>query len=506
MVLQQNCSMRIWGKAEPKEKLKIKFNEQTVAAVADAKGNWAVNIETGAAGGPYQLEVASETNDTKVVFSNVLVGEVWVCGGQGNMSVPVSETESAQADIAGAKNFPQVRLFQVDQLASNEELADFAKVDPWFCCSSDTIKDFSAIGYFYARELSAKMDVPIGLIQLAGGPIALESWIPTSILKAEEFTELLEHWSNQNAPSNPQAASSLFNGMVSPLAQTPIAGVIWSHGTANIGRGEQYSRLFPLFIKSWRAHFRSNELPFYFVQPAPYRFEDLATDALPEIWDAQLKTFKSSSKLGMVVTTDLADSQLVHNKHKLTIAKRLSDWAFSGCYFAAVNKTKPPSTDQKPNQDDKAETQKAETQNDPDGSDVAEAVGETSEITDSGNDSSADNSALSKNACSGPIYESAKTEGNTIIVEFRYAQGGLKIDSDLENCFSICGADKKFMPAKARVDGSKLVVSHPDIEKPVAVRYAWKDTAQPVLTNSTGLPAAPFRTDAFTLTSSGIEF
>ena len=169
MVLQQNRSMRIWGKAEPNEKLTIEFDKQSIEVVADNQGNWSTKIKTGSAGGPYQLEIASKDSETKVVFSNVLVGEVWVCGGQSNMSIPVSKTEFAEADIASAKNFPQIRLFQVGQAAANKELSDFAKVDPWYCCSSETIKDFSAIGYFFARELSAKLDVPIGLIQLNSG-------------------------------------------------------------------------------------------------------------------------------------------------------------------------------------------------------------------------------------------------------------------------------------------------------------------------------------------------
>lgn len=321
------------------------------------------------------------------------------------------------------------------------------------------------------------------------------------MLEAQGCKQLLEHWSDKNEPSNPQAASSLFNGMVSPLAQTPIGGVIWYHGTANIGRGEQYSRLFPLFIKSWRTHFRSNELPFYFVQPAPYRFEDLGTDALPEIWDAQLKTFKTTSKLGMVVTTDLADPQLVNNRHKLTIAKRLSGWAFKHCYFAALAKKNPTTTDsEKPNEGTNVEIERG----------PQESKQENRENSDGANSDGANsdgaNSAVNQNICSGPIYDSAKIEGNSIVIAFRYAQSELKISQDAKNSFTICGEDKKFVTAQVRVDGQRLIVSHPDIKIPIAVRYAWTDTAQPGLTNSSGLPAAPFRTDDFPLTSSGIEF
>ena len=505
MVLQQNRSMRVWGKSEPEEKLTVKFKDQSIDLVADQKGNWSTKIKTGPAGGPFQLEVASQDSETKVVFSNVLVGEVWVCGGQSNMSVPVSKTEFAEADIASAKNFPRIRLFQVGQAAANEELADFAKVDPWYCCSSETIKGFSAIGYFFARELSAKLDVPIGLIQLDSGAVPLESWISNRALKDNGFNELLDYWNNQNQPNNPAAASSLFNGMVSPMSQTPIGGVLWYHGTANIGRGEQYSRLFPLFIKNWREHFQS-DLPFYFVQPSPFRFEDLSSEALPEIWDAQLKTFKKTNGTGMVVTTDLADAQMVHNNHKLTISKRLSSWAFANCYFAVLSKPKPANPNSSENETIQASTNTSVTPQIQEDSVKSRETESDGSAFDSAKSDDVISAQVDQVDCSGPIFESAKTDGNKIVLTFRYADSGLKLNSDVTHGFTICGEDKKFLPAQVKIDGSQLEVFHAEIDSPVAVRYGWTDTARPALTNSTGLPASPFRTDEFQLSSSGIEF
>ena len=325
----------------------------------------------------------------------------------------------------------------------------------------------------------------------------MESWISNKALNENGFDELLEHWNNQNQPNNPVAASSLFNGMVSPMSQTPIGGVIWYHGTANIGRGEQYSRLFPLFIKNWRDHFQSN-LPFYFVQPSPFRFEDLSREALPEIWDAQLRTFKKTANSGMVVTTDLSDSQMVHNNHKLTIAKRLSQWAFAQCYLSKLSKPKPEQPDSPPNTTVETSARAEIKPQEP-----------TGVPPSASNDTESAASNLSETVeldCSGPIFESAKTLGNKVVVTFRYANSGLKLNSDIKNGLTICGDDKKFVPASAKINGSQLEVFHPDISNPVAVRYGWSDTAKPFLTNATGLPASPFRTDDFPLSSSGIEF
>ena len=503
MVLQQNQSMRISGTADKAEQLIVKFNGQEVAAVADGNGKWSAIISTGRAGGPFQLEVASRNSETKVVFNDVLVGEVWICAGQTNMRFPVEQSKGADEHIESAKKFPMIRGFDVGQTASALPQKDFADVDSWFCCSPDSIKDFSAIAYLFGRELSKKLDVPIGLINVSSRSTTLEAWTPYDVLETDgSFDQLLKHWEERNEPTNPNRVSSSYNAMVSPLSGFAFRGVIWYQGESNVGRGAQYRRMFPLMIKSWRKKLGQPQCPFLFVQPTPFRYEEQPVEALPEIWDAQLKTFCSIQGTGMVVSTDVGCVDCNQPVEKLPIAERLSNWAFAGCYAKTLTEME-------------AARQKQEKLEPAESTDTGEQQKRGSaEKLENKQDKEKDNPQqthallrLSTNiVASGPIYESAKTHDNQIVIQFKMAAGGLYLSSDSEHGFTICGADRKFLTAQVLVSGNQLIVSHPDIPKPIAVRYGWSDTASPTLRNATGLPASPFRTDEFPLISDGVEF
>ena len=496
MVLQQNQSMRINGTADKQEELTVKFKDQEFEVVADGNGKWSAIISTGRAGGPFQLEVASRNSETKVVFSDVLVGEVWICAGQTNMRFPVRKSKGANEHIGAAKKFPMMRAFNVGQTASALPQKDFSDVESWFCCTPDSIKDFSAIAYLFGRELSKKLDVPIGLINVASDGTTLESWTAYDVLKADGgFDQLLKHWQERNEPSNPNRVSSSYNAMVAPLAGFGFRGVIWYQGESNVGRGSQYRRMFPLMIESWRKKLGQPQCPFLFVQPTPFRYEEQPVEALPEIWDAQLKTYNAVKGTGMVVTTDLGSTESNQPDEKLPIAQRLANWAFTGCYAKNLAK-------------EKAIRRRQEN---------VRPVGSTDNAS-SGEEQAADKQENKRDETlasfhrstnivpSGPIYKSAKTVDNQIVIQFNMAGGGLFLSTGLEHGFTICGEDRKFLVAQVTVSGDQLMVGHDEIRKPIAVRYGWTDTAEATLRNSAGLPASPFRTDEFPLISDGVEF
>lgn len=454
MVLQRNAKILVSGTAEAGQKLAVKFAGKESSATADAMGNWNCVLQTGEAGGPYQLEVAAINGEPKVMFSNIWVGEVWLCSGQASMKV--SEALNSATEIDQSKNYPNLRIFTVGQFASIEPLNDFSKVTSWGVCSPETVKDFSATAYFFGRELSKELEgVKIGLIDASWGGTVCEAWTSRPALeKVEKLAPLLKHSDENVEPTSPNRPANLYNGMIEPLKGFPVRGVIWYQGEANNGRGDQYATLFPTLIQDWRQQFGLGEFPFYFVQLAPYRYKLESPESLAEIRDAQLKTLKSVPRTGMVVTTDIGDIEEIDPKNKQSVGRRLALIALADVYRENLP-------------EDKKDL-----------------------------------------IFSGPIYRSMSVDGPTIRITFDHAKGGLRIRNDEESLigFKICGKDRKFVPAVAKINGETVEVSSPEVENPVAVRFGWEDTSQPNLINEGLLPASPFRTDDFPLQSEGRDF
>ena len=456
MVLQRNAIVKIWGAAESEQRLAIKFADKEQKTTADAKGNWSVTIETPDAGGPFQLEVVADAGEPRIIFSNVMVGEVWLCSGQCNMAMPVSDVLNGETEIGNSRDFPMLRLFTVSQTARAAPLDEFVKVEPWNECSPETVKDFSATAYFFGREVAKQLEgVPIGLIDASFEKTTCEAWISRGALAADTaFEPLLKHWDEIEEPNGSDLPANLFNGMVAPLKSFPIRGVVWYQGAANNGRGAQYAKLLPTLIDDWRKKFGNEKMPFYFVQEAPFRREGKPVDGMAEIWSAQLETFKSVPNTGMVVTTDIGSLTSEEPKNKQEVGRRLALVALADVYKDEL----------------------------PEGKKIR--------------------------AFTGPIFDKMSSNETEIRLTFAHADGGLKIQGDAKelNCFTICGADKKFVPATVKIDGEVLLASSPDISNPVAVRFAWDDSSQPNLVNADGLPASPFRTDKFPLPSEGRDF
>ncbi|MEL7496140.1 MAG: sialate O-acetylesterase [Planctomycetota bacterium] len=454
MVLQRQTKLNVFGTAEPKQRLTVQFRDATFNVTAAASGAWSVQVPTGEAGGPFELSVTAEEGQPQIKLSNVMVGEVWLCSGQSNMQWPVSKVLNSKTEIEQSINYPNIRFFSVNEKTSRQPLDQFEKVTGWDVCSPDSVGEFSGTAYFFARELSKKFpEMPIGLINASVARTACEAWISSEGLGNDDrFKSMLEQWDAVDAEDDRNRPSVLFNGMIAPIKPFPIRGVLWYQGERNNGRGQQYAQLLPTLIEDWRNYFEDPQLPFYFVQLAPYRYQQLPEDRLPEIWDAQLKTFNDMPNTGMVVTTDIGNIDDLNPKNKQEVGRRLSLLAIGNTY--------------------------------------REMLPENEEVI-----------------FSGPIYEGLSTIGNRVRITFKHAKGlRIRGDDQALTCFTVCGEDQKFVPAVAKVEGESVVLSSPDVKKPVAVRFGWSDTAQPNLVNEAGLPASPFRTDNFTLPSDGKDF
>jgi sialate O-acetylesterase len=459
MVLQRNSDIEIWGKANSNQKLTVQFLDQQVSVVADPGGQWSATVKTFQAGGPFELTVVAEGGGPKKVLTDVMVGEVWLCSGQSNMEWPINRSLGTEEAVLSAKDYPNIKFFSVGHDAAPQPLEDFAKVRPWRTCNGDTVADFSAVAFYFGRELSDSLgNIPIGLISSTWGGTPAEAWVSRPGLEqVESLQPLLQHWNDRASNDNQYRPANLYNGMIAPIARAKIRGVIWYQGESNNGRGFQYATLFPTLINDWRKTFSSPELPFLFVQLAPFRYGNRSPQALAEVWDAQLQTFRKLPHTGMVVTTDITDLADIHPGNKLDVGRRLAGFALGTVYRPA----------------------------DP----VAAQI-----------------------PYSGPIFKSYQIDQNSIIIDFDFTGDGLIIQGDggSLNEFQICGSDGQFVPANAAIRGNQVVVSSPEVPEPVAVRFGWSDTAQPNLFNSIGqtpcLPASPFRTDDFPLESEGINF
>jgi sialate O-acetylesterase len=437
MVLQRGQPAPIWGWADKGEEVAVAVAGQTLTAKAGDDGRWKVTLKKLDVGQPLEMTVKGSSGSA-VTVKNILVGEVWVGSGQSNMEMGVGSSKNAAQEIAAAK-YPNIRLFTVAKKKAAEPQTDCA--GQWIQCSPSTVSGFSAAAYYFGRQLHQELNIPVGLIHTSWGGSGAGYWVSRKTLTSIPVLK----------PLAEGEASHMYNGMIAPLIPYAIRGVIWYQGEANVGGAYQYRTLFPALIADWRADWGQGDFPFGFVQIAPFAgYSDdwgLSPVACAELWEAQAMTLKSSPNTGMVVTTDLADVDKIHPKNKdyvgihptnkQDVGRRLALWALAKVY----------------------------------GRDLV---------------------------YSGPIYKSMSIEGNKIRLQFDHVGGGLvAADGKPLTDFIIAGADHKFLPAVAEVEGSSIVVHSDQMGQPVAARYAWHDDATPNFANKEGLPASPFRTDAW---------
>jgi sialate O-acetylesterase len=438
MVLQQKSNVKLWGWASPGEKISIKTSwdgaTHQTQATNDAK--WLTEIKTPEAGGSYSISVKG--NNT-IDLEDVLIGEVWVCGGQSNMEWSGTQQLPQSIDEAPNAQNNKIRLFYVSKSTSMfpQENLD----GKWVVCSPEEMYKFSAIGYFFGKNLNEKMNTPIGLINSNWGGTPAETWTPEFVVNnnitikkgAEEL---------KSQPGWPHQTAMAYNAMIYPLTNYAIAGAIWYQGESNVRTYYAYEKLFTGMIDAWRLQWNKN-FPFYFVQIAPFTYGFKNVGAL--LRETQTRS-ASHPNTGMVVITDLIpDTTNIHPILKKEVAKRLSDMALNKSYgFKDIS-------------------------------------------------------------FESPVYSNHVVEKDKIKIHFNNAANGLIVKGDQISSFEIAAEDKRFLPAQAKIEGKTIIVYNKNIKNPVAVRFAFNNTAIPNLFNKEGLPVNLFRTDDWVMDTSAIK-
>jgi len=419
-VLQRGVPLPIWGTAGDGMKISVQFGGQNVTTTASG-GKWLVKLKPmPASSEPRLMKIASSTT---ITLDNILVGDVWLASGQSNMERQLGPRPGQQEligwrEAAAAADFPLIREYKVPLKFSATPAPDTA--GRWAVCNPENAPNFSAVGFYFARDLQPKIKVPVGIIHSSWGGTVVEAWTSAEVLKEQGVN--VGEFRNQNSPAG------LYQGMIAPLLQFPIKGVIWYQGESNNNNARDYRSRFPAMIADWRKRWASPKLPFLFVQIAPHK------DMKPELREAQFLTLEKSENTAMAVITDAGDANDIHPTHKEPVGVRLS--------LAAG----------------------------------ALAYGEKIEW-------------------SGPLYKGMKVSGDRVGLTFTHIGKGLEAKGGDLKGFTIAGADGKFVPAGAVIQGSSVIVSSKEVPAPKAVRYGWENVPDVNLFNKDGLPASPFRTD-----------
>ena len=469
MVLQQGKPVPVWGWAAPGEQVTVAFAGQTATATAAADGKWMTKLTALKASADPQ--VLTVTGKNTLTVKNILVGEVWLASGQSNMQFTLGSAMNSTQEIAAA-DFPTIRQFTVPDVVAAEPQPDVR--GGWAVCSPATAGGFTAVGYFFARDLWNKLHVPVGIIHSSWGGTQVQPWIDEQTYNADPtlkpivdgknaalvnyskaLYQVMSAWlpiateaqaAGKPLPlppampaADPRASSQmptgLYNAMIAPLIPYAIAGAIWYQGESNANDAAGYRRLFPAMITGWRRLWGEGDFPFLFVQLANF----MQTGAEPrdtgwaQLREAQTLTL-ATPNTGMAVIIDIGTPNNIHPPNKQDVGHRLALWAEAKTYGQEV-------------------------------------------------------------VFSGPLYDSMKVEGGAIRISFKYAESGLVAKDGALKGFAIAGADGKFVWADATIDGQTVVVKSAAVPAPVAVRYAWDDNPVCNLYNAAGLPASPFRTD-----------
>lgn len=453
MVFQRDLPVAVWGKAGPGQRILVTFDTQQQTAVAAADGCWRVLLTPMAASFlPRDLHIS--TNDADTVLTNILVGEVWLCGGQSNMEYPMDRRLKKYAapgrgdDVAEMEwrkgGLSAIRLLRIEKVNSLPDCT----TQGWTVCVDSTLAPFSAIGYFFGKALQEALDVPVGLISSNWGGSRIERWTPTSAYEqspvfAEEATVKPVRIDNIDPGLH-------YNSMIAPLAPYTLRGFIWYQGESNVMfHDARYVEKTQLLLDAWRQAFNRRDAPFYFVQVAPYAYTK-RKDKLPHTpqtmaeFCALQTACLALPHTGQAIVTDLVDNLAdIHPSYKWEVGRRLALWALAKAY----NKT-----------------------------DLV---------------------------YSGPRAVGMSVKRGRATLRFEHLGGGLTAGrhnpetnafepvSEPLTWFEVAGKDGVFHQATAIVKGDNVVVSSPAVKLPYAVRFAWNEAAMPNLFNKAGLPAVP---------------
>jgi len=459
MVLQRGQQNAVWGKAAPGEKVTVAIDSQSHQATADDAGMWKVMLEPMTVGEPKTLVV---TGKNEIRVTDVLVGEVWVCSGQSNMQWTVNSSTNFALEAAAGKH-PEIRMINFRQTAAQEPVwsHDDRK---WMVCSPETVGNFSAVGYFFARQLQQTLGVPVGMINNAWGGSACEAWINRDLLaKDSQFEPMMKRWADmeskheelaaikdkseeqkkqfqnlQDQVTGNQRPANIYNGVLKSHLGYGIKGAIWYQGESNTSRAYQYRELFPLMISSWRDEWGQGQFPFYWVQLADFMAEtsEPGDSAWAELREAQTMTMAKLKHTGQAVIIDIGEARDIHPRNKVDVGMRLARWALANEYGLNI-------------------------------------------------------------PFRSPEFKSLEIgEGKAILTFDHLGNGWRPFDVAEPIGFAIAGEDKKFVNAVAKIlqDG-RIEVSAKSVTNPVAVRYAWANNPICNLYSVSDLPLTPFRTD-----------
>ncbi len=463
-VLQRNAPIHLWGWSDPDETVSVSFESNRTSTVADHLGHWSVTLPPHVAGGPYVIRV----NDA--VMDDLLIGDVWFASGQSNMEMPLkgfadAPVKNGAQEISAATN-PNLRLLLIPRKASAYPLTDFDGPLQWTACTPQTAATFSAVAYFFGREIAEREHVPIGLIDSTWGGTPAEAWVSMDRLSTDPsllpvfaaYSSMRNEQAGQeesdvsskredeaaraaNRPVRPHpwhpdpdswTPSWLYNAMVAPATPYGIKGVIWYQGESNAGveRAPLYEKLFPALISDWRSHWGLGNFPFLFVQIA--YFGTPSRDGWPTVRDAQRRTL-GLTNTAMAVAIDVGDLHNIHPPDKETVANRLARAARAVAYGEAVD-------------------------------------------------------------YSGPLLHSVSPIPGGLRVDFVGTSGQL-VSRGAVTGFEIAGADHAFQPAEARMEGGSILLSNPQVGHPKYARYGWSGAPAVNLFDSAGLPVSPFTSE-----------
>jgi sialate O-acetylesterase len=474
MVLQQGAALPVWGWAAPSEKITVAFAGQKKEAVAKADGTWQLKLDAlKASSAPAVFSILASN---KIAFTNVVVGEVWFCSGQSNMEWAMRNVDNAEQERTGA-NFPMIRHFKAPKNSKPMPESDVNAA--WEITTPEGIGDESAVAFFFGRRLHQALDVPVGLINCSWGGTRIEPWTPAcgfadlpelAGIKARvdtadpksplhqkvlaDYIDAMQAWMADakaktaagepivNAPAFPpnltfpagqhQEPTVLFNGMVAGLVPFAIRGAIWYQGCSNNGEGMLYLEKTKALVNGWRAAWGQGDFPYYLVQLAPYTYGGNAA-ALPGIWEAQAAVPAAIANTGCTVINDIGLLKNIHPTNKQDVGLRMANQALNRTY------------------------------------------------------------GRKEIAWAGPAYASFAIEGAKMRLTFDSASGLKTRDGKAPTWFELCGPDGLYVKADAVIEGASVVISAPAVTAPMAMRFAWDQTAEPNLVNALGLPTSAFR-------------
>lgn len=447
MVLQQQSWVKLWGKAKPDKKVKIttSWNKKSYQATVDQNGRWLTEVETPSAGGPY--EITFDDGD-KHKLTNILIGEVWFCAGQSNMEMPMCGfdrqpvTGTNDMIVRAKPNIP-IRMYTANR-KDGKRVRNLAKepqddcLGEWSVNSSEGVAQTSAVAYCFAKTVQEVLDVPVGIVISAWGGSRVESWISKEVFE-EQFPDVdLSHLLSEKEITNPSPTPcALYNLQVAPLTNFTVKGFLWYQGESNRHNPDKYRKLMPAFVEDLRNRWGLGKLPFYFVQIAPYNYGNPDENSSAKVREAQMLNMSDIPHSGMVTTMDVGSFSSIHPGDKKTVGDRLAYWALGDAYSLKGFGYKP------------------------------------------------------------AVYKSMEISESKIYINFDNAPRGISPMWTQLKGFEIAGEDKNFYPADAEIEtkSCRLAVSSKEVPSPVAVRYAYKNYAEPSIFGVDGIPVSPFRTD-----------